>query len=120
IDALRADAVTPDLAPRLSHFKEHAIGFDAHYSGGNSSRAGMFSIFYGLPGTYWEDFANFARTPVLIDLFPKYNYDLGLFPTPRPPPGRCPARLGPPSPAYRTCACGPAPPCRDPAAGTER
>ena len=79
IDALRADAVTPDLAPRLSHFKQSAIAFDAHYSGGNSSRAGMFSIFYGLPGTYWEDFANFARTPVLMDLFRKYNYELGLF-----------------------------------------
>lgn len=79
IDALRADAVTPDLAPRLSHFKQSAIAFDAHYSGGNSSRAGMFSIFYGLPGTYWEDFADVARTPVVMDLFRKYDYELGIF-----------------------------------------
>jgi membrane-anchored protein YejM (alkaline phosphatase superfamily) len=79
IDALRADAVTPDLAPRLSHFKQSAISFDAHYSGGNSSRAGMFSIFYGLPGTYWEDFADVARPPVVMDLFRKYDYELGVF-----------------------------------------
>src|SRR5207302_5586590 len=79
IDAMRADALTPEVAPRLSELTRGAIRFDGHYSGGNSSRAGMFSLFYGLPATYWDAFADFARPPVLMDMFRQNRYQLGLF-----------------------------------------
>ena len=79
IDGMRADALEPGLAPRLVQFGQAAIRFDAHYSGGNASRAGMFSLFYGLPGTYWDAFADIARPPVLMDLFRQYHFQLGLF-----------------------------------------
>ena len=79
IDAMRADALTAAVAPRLAEFARGAIQFDQHYSGGNSSRAGMFSLFYGIPATYWDAFANLARPPVVMDLFRQYNYQLGLF-----------------------------------------
>ena len=79
IDGMRADALTATVAPRLAEFARGAIQFDQHYSGGNSSRAGMFSLFYGLPATYWDAFANIARPPVVMDLFRQYNYQLGLF-----------------------------------------
>jgi membrane-anchored protein YejM (alkaline phosphatase superfamily) len=79
MDGMRADALRPDLAPRLVEFAQGAIRFDAHYSGGNASRAGMFSLFYGLPATYWDAFADVARPPVLMDLFRQHGYQLGLF-----------------------------------------
>jgi membrane-anchored protein YejM (alkaline phosphatase superfamily) len=79
IDAMRADALRPGVAPRMDALAQDAIRFDAHYSGGNSSRAGMFSLFYGLPATYWDTFADFARPPVLMDLFRQYGYQFGLF-----------------------------------------
>ena len=79
IDGMRADALRPDLAPRLSEFAPEAIRFDSHYSGGNASRPGMFSLFYGLPATYWDAFADIARPPVLMDLFRQHGYQLGLF-----------------------------------------
>ena len=79
IDGMRADALTPDFAPRLAELARGAIRFDGHYSGGNSSRAGMFSLFYGLPATYWDAFAVPARPPVLMDVFRRYGYQLGLF-----------------------------------------
>ncbi len=79
IDGLRADALRPDIAPRLSDFAPEAVRFDAHYSGGNASRPGMFSLFYGLPATYWDAFADIARPPVLMDLFRQFGYQLGLF-----------------------------------------
>jgi membrane-anchored protein YejM (alkaline phosphatase superfamily) len=79
IDAMRADALTPAIAPRLAEFANGAVRFDAHYSGGNSSRAGMFSLFYSLPPTYWDAFANLARPPVLMDLFAQYGYQFGIF-----------------------------------------
>ena len=79
IDGMRADALTPAVAPALSAFAEGAVRFDAHESGGMASRAGMFSLFYGLPATYWDDFADVAQPPVLMDLFRKYGYQLGIF-----------------------------------------
>jgi uncharacterized protein len=79
VDAMRADALRPDIAPRMDELSHTSIRFEAHYSGGNSSRAGMFSLFYGLPGTYWGTFADFARPPVLMDLFRQYEYQFGLF-----------------------------------------
>ena len=79
IDGMRADALTPAVAPTLSAFAQGAVRFDAHYSGGMASRAGMFSIFYSLPATYWDAFADVAQPPVLMDLFRKYDYQLGLF-----------------------------------------
>jgi membrane-anchored protein YejM (alkaline phosphatase superfamily) len=79
IDAMRADALTPVGAPRLAEFARGAIRFDRHYSGGTVSRGGMFSLFYGLPATYWDAFAGLARPPVLMDLFRQNGYQLGLF-----------------------------------------
>ena len=79
IDAMRADALTATVAPRLAEFARGAVQFDQHYSGGNSSRAGMFSLFYGIPATYWDAFADLGRPPVLMDLFRQYRYQLGLF-----------------------------------------
>jgi uncharacterized protein len=79
IDAMRADALSGLAAPRLTDFASGAVRFDAHYSGGNSSRAGMFSLFYGLPATYWDAFADFTRTPTLMDLFREFDYQLGVF-----------------------------------------
>jgi len=79
IDAMRADALNPQAAPRMSEFARGATRFAHHYSGGNASRAGMFSIFYGVPATYWDAFAGFARPPLLMDLFRQHHYQLGLF-----------------------------------------
>ncbi|HTG13390.1 MAG TPA: DUF3413 domain-containing protein, partial [Candidatus Eisenbacteria bacterium] len=79
IDAMRADALTEASAPRLAAFARGAMQFDQHWSGGNSSRAGMFSLFYSLPATYWDAFAQVARPPVLMDLFRQHDYQLGLF-----------------------------------------
>jgi membrane-anchored protein YejM (alkaline phosphatase superfamily) len=79
IDGMRADALRPGVAPRMDEFAQSAIRFDGHYSGGNSSRAGLFSLFYGLPATYWDAFATFARPPVLMDLFRQYGYQFGVF-----------------------------------------
>jgi uncharacterized protein len=41
IDGMWADVLTPEYAPRTSEFAHGATRFAAHYSGGNSSRAGM-------------------------------------------------------------------------------
>jgi uncharacterized protein len=79
IDAMRADVLTPEVAPRLAALARSSIEFDRHYSGGNSSRAGMFSLFYAIPATYFDEFASRARPPVLMNVIRQHGYELGIF-----------------------------------------
>jgi len=79
-DSLRGDVVTPDLAPRISRFAaERGMDFRNHFSGGNSSRMGMFSLFYGLPPGYWASFSSLQRPTVLVEEMQRQNFQLGLF-----------------------------------------
>jgi hypothetical protein len=79
-DSLRGDVVTPDLAPNISRFAaDRGMDFRNHFSGGNSSRMGMFSLFYGLPPGYWASFSSLQRPTVLVDELQRQNYQLGLF-----------------------------------------
>jgi membrane-anchored protein YejM (alkaline phosphatase superfamily) len=79
-DSLRGGVVTPELAPNIRGFAaERGVDFRNHFSGGNSSRMGMFSLFYGLPPGYWESFASLQRPTVLVDELQAQGYQLGLF-----------------------------------------
>jgi membrane-anchored protein YejM (alkaline phosphatase superfamily) len=79
-DSLRGDVVTPDLAPNITRFAaEQGMDFRNHFSGGNSSRMGMFSLFYGLPPGYWASFSSLQRPTLLVDELQARDYQLGLF-----------------------------------------
>lgn len=82
IDALRPDAVDPDLLPNIAAFGRQGALFENHWSGGNSSRAGIFSMFYGLPSTYQETFYGVQQPPLLLQLARRQQYQLGLFSAP--------------------------------------
>jgi len=79
IDGLRDDALTPQVTPRLSELERSSIRFERHYSGGNASRPGVFSLFYGLPAPYWDAFADAVRPPVVMEMFRENGYQLGAF-----------------------------------------
>jgi len=79
-DSLRGDVVTPQLAPNITRFAaDRGMDFRNHFSGGNSSRMGMFSLFYGLPPGYWASFSSLQRPTVLVEEMQRQNYQLGLF-----------------------------------------
>lgn len=80
VDAMRRDMLDPALTPRLSRFADRrAIRFSNHYSGGNSSRIGVFSLFYGLPPGYFNSIEAQQRPPVLVDRLLAAGYQPGLF-----------------------------------------
>ncbi|MDH3511343.1 MAG: DUF3413 domain-containing protein [Gammaproteobacteria bacterium] len=79
IDGLRPDAIHPELTPHLQAFRASNLSFRQHFSGGNSSRMGFFSLFYGLPSTYFQSFYDLQRPPVLMDEIKRRAYDAGLF-----------------------------------------
>ena len=78
-ESLRADMLDPDIMPQTYAFSRKAVTFENHYSGGNGTRMGLFAMFYGLYGSYWFNFLNELRGPILIDLLIDDNYQMQMF-----------------------------------------
>ncbi|NND54955.1 MAG: DUF3413 domain-containing protein [Gammaproteobacteria bacterium] len=79
VDALRPDRITPTTMPVTARFAGESLRFADHYSGGNSSRMGFFSLFYGLPSTYWQSFYDLQRQPVLLEELQQRDYEIKAF-----------------------------------------
>lgn len=69
------------ISPNLHQFAKRSSQFTRHYSGSNGTRTGVFSLFYGLPGVYWDDFCKQKISPVIIEELKTKNYDIKLFPS---------------------------------------
>ncbi len=78
-ESWRWDMLNPQTMPATSSFADQALSFVNHYSGGNGTRMGMFSMFYGLFGSYWFSFLNETRSPAVLDLMVDGGYDLHAF-----------------------------------------
>jgi membrane-anchored protein YejM (alkaline phosphatase superfamily) len=78
-ESLRWDALDPEVMPAAWGLARDGWRFTQHYSGGNGTRMGMFSMFYGLYGSYWFPFLDERRSPVLIDVLQQQDYQIGLF-----------------------------------------
>lgn len=79
VDSWRKDCFTPEITPRMW---EHAAGsrvFEDHLSGGNGTRFGVFSMLYGLHGSYWFSFLAERRSPVLLDVLGEAGYDRRVY-----------------------------------------
>jgi len=78
VDSLSKFAISADNTPNIHALKADSMVFSNHYSGGNSTRFSVFSLFYGLNSTYWFPFLNENKGPVLIDTLKKINYDINI------------------------------------------
>ena len=79
VDSFRYDVMNKEVTPNLWAFSKRAAVFGNHYSGGNCTRFGIFSIIYGVYGNYWFSMLGERRSPVLIDALKDQGYDLRLF-----------------------------------------
>ena len=68
VDALRGDMFTPEIMPHTTAWaKESGMTvFPHHLSGGNATAGGIFSLFYGLPHSYWDDVTGTHVPPLLL------------------------------------------------------
>jgi len=79
-ESLRWDMLTPEIMPNLWAFSEqHGTRFTDHYSGGNGTRMGIFSLFYGLPGNYWFGILDERQPPMLMRHLQDEGYRMGLY-----------------------------------------
>lgn len=75
-ESLRADMLDPQVMPATWAFSERAMRFERHYSGGNGTRMGMFTMFYGLHGNSFSPCMAELRSPVLVDALQDSSYQM--------------------------------------------
>ena len=79
IDTLRYDAFTKDIMPNAYAFSEGGYVFNDHYSSSNSTRGGIFGLFYGLPPSYWQVALSAGIPAAIVQATRDQNYALGVF-----------------------------------------
>lgn len=83
LDSWRSDMFTPELTPRLHAFSGGARRFEDHISTGNDTRFGLFSMLYGLHGSYWfkvlEREDGGPCPPELVAAVQREGYDVRVF-----------------------------------------
>jgi membrane-anchored protein YejM (alkaline phosphatase superfamily) len=77
-ESLRFDMLDPKIMPQLWDFSQQALRLEQHYSGGNLTQMGVFSMFYGLYGNYWFPMHSARRSPVLMDVMQQRGYQFSL------------------------------------------
>ena len=68
-----------NISPEIHSFSKESLIFDNHYSGGNATRFGIFSMFYGLYGSYWHSILSERQEPVLMEKIRKMDYNIGIW-----------------------------------------
>ncbi|MEZ9593802.1 DUF3413 domain-containing protein [Shewanella sp. 10N.261.52.F9] len=81
VDSLRADLIDPSTMPFLASYAKSNMNFTQHLSGGNQFNSGMFSLLYGLQGSYSDAVDLHFQSPVLTQELANQGYQLGLFST---------------------------------------
>ncbi len=81
VDTWRYDELDEITSPVLFELERAAetLSFSQHFSGGNSTKSGIFSLFYGLPSSYWDAMSSGLTPPVLMTGFQDAGYQFGIF-----------------------------------------
>ena len=79
VESLRADMLNGQNMPHLQAMSTQAINFKNHFSGANNSAQGVFSLFYGLPNSYWDDITDNHIAPVFMNKIIEDKRPIGLF-----------------------------------------
>ncbi|HEY0090905.1 MAG TPA: DUF3413 domain-containing protein [Flavobacterium sp.] len=79
IDSWRGDCMTAEITPNIYRLSKNSQVFTEHMSGSNMTTGGIFSLFYGIPATYFDTFTGQEISPVMMDELQKQRYSLKIF-----------------------------------------
>lgn len=79
VDTWRFDMLTPNVMPNLYKFAANSWQFKNHSSGGNGTQPGIFSLFYGLPSSYWPATIEQHQGPIFIRELLQQNYQVNAY-----------------------------------------
>lgn len=77
-ESFRWDLLSPEITPNLWQLSRQGTRFEQHYSGGNRTRMGLFSMFYGLYAPYWYSFEQQRVAPALMNFVREHDYQLAI------------------------------------------
>lgn len=80
-ESWRQDVMDMDVTPNISKFGASAIEYTNHFSGGNVTVNGLFSLMYGLHPTY-RDYMTaepFKHQSLLTKTLEELGYDIGVY-----------------------------------------
>jgi len=78
-ESLRWDMLTAEIMPNTFALAARSLNLKNHFSGGNGTRQGIFSLFYGLYGSYWDPFLQASQGPVFLRQLMQQGYDLACY-----------------------------------------
>ena len=78
-ESWRADTLDQEIMPATWAFAQKAQHFTQHYSGGNGTRVGIFTMLTGVPGNYWHRFLETRRSAPIMDLLQQQGYQISLY-----------------------------------------
>lgn len=79
VDSLRYDMLDSKIMPNTFEYAKDAWQFNNYYSGGNCTRDGIFSLFYGLPTTYWLHARNSGIPAAMLSVLRERKYLIETF-----------------------------------------
>jgi len=81
VESWRADMLTNEITPYIANFAKSSHQFENHYSGGNVTVSGLFSLMYGLSPSYLSSAqsAPFKHQTLLTKSFAKQGYDISSY-----------------------------------------
>jgi uncharacterized protein len=78
IEGARFDMLTPEVMPNLHAFAQTHTWGRRHFSGGNATRFGIFSLLYGIHAAYWHQVLAERHGPYLFKALKALDYDLTI------------------------------------------
>lgn len=77
VESFRRELIEPEVMPNLWEYATKGIHCRTHFSGGNATNHGLFSLLNGLEAIWYERPVRY--TPLLNRLFREAGYELGFF-----------------------------------------
>ncbi|MCJ8295446.1 MAG: sulfatase-like hydrolase/transferase [Colwellia sp.] len=81
VESWRADMLNSEITPYIAEFAKNSHQFENHYSGGNATVPGLFSLMYGLNPSYLASAqsAPFKHQTMLTKSFAQQGYDISSY-----------------------------------------
>lgn len=79
IDSWHYSTLNQENMPNLYEFSQQCEVYKNHYSGSNGTRTGVFSLFYSIPGVYWDAARASQTSSILVDGLLINDYQIKTF-----------------------------------------
>lgn len=78
IDTWRFDTLTQKITPNIWKLAQKSVQFENHWSGGNCTKTGIFTLFYGIPSNYWNPMLASGKSPVFLNELQNRHYQMSI------------------------------------------